>query len=440
MKIKNKFLNMVFLSFFLIIVSDYPLYALSGTVVDNETGEPIEGAAVVRSWKRETATPAGMIRGEGFFSETLSDEEGKFFISNFQRLIHIGIPVFFPITENALFVYKPGYYIKWADDEPPIIKLTKIPATYYLRYEENEKVSGNYSFSVYKTKILKRMVKEEEEHIKSLNKFVPGVWYTGFNSPNDIAIDSDDTVFVADRWKRAIYKLSQKDKIIKKKTPGKTGWIDIEIDRNGTFYEFAYDRLYGHGRVSIPRLRIHGDRRFTIIPNKGLFVINKYEPFFVKYSFDGKVLCKLDFSNRDTVTWTSKTRLFQDIDSTPDDRIAVAYYCPNRGMTQSKRGVIIFDSDCKMVFDKEIAIDNLDIRSIDVTKSGLVIIAGKRNIYIYDQEINLIHKEQLTGRDLGNIDIQRISSDMTGTFLYIAEGRYERVLKYNIKAREFCIK
>ena len=133
-----------------------------------------------------------------------------------------------------------------------------------------------------------------------------------------------------------------------------------------------------------------------------------------------------------------------DIDSATDDMIIVAYSYFNPYWDKSRKtyvnrnGILIFDQNCNEAFYKEIEIDS-KVRSIVATEDGFVV-ADRDSIYIYDKNINLKFKEEMRGKELGVVDIQRISSDNSGTYLYIIESRYERILKYNLKTREFCIR
>ena len=211
-KYTYKTLLTIFLSIFVITIFESPLFAWSGKILDKETGSPIERAVIIRSWERDWVTPAGRVSSPVTFEETLSDKDGKFNISIFKRILHVGVPFFAPISENNPIVFKPGYRFLLVREKSSIIELEKIPATYYLRYEEAKKARGNYQVDFHQTKLLKKMVAEEVEYIKRLDKYVPGVWYTGFISPHDIAIDQENSVFVADGYHRTIHKLSQKEK------------------------------------------------------------------------------------------------------------------------------------------------------------------------------------------------------------------------------------
>jgi hypothetical protein len=78
-----------------------------GTVVDEETGEPLEGASVTVIWYR---TPIIQLEGSLYFQnaqETLTDAKG-----NFSLEVAPGIdwsPFTTLVKEHAVVIYKPGY-------------------------------------------------------------------------------------------------------------------------------------------------------------------------------------------------------------------------------------------------------------------------------------------------------------------------------------------
>jgi len=83
-----------------------------GKVVDADTGQPIEGAAVVASWGKTAYGFEGPSTRQGILKETLTDDKGKWFIRGpkgdfiLAQLISIVVPY----TQNPKFtIYKPGY-------------------------------------------------------------------------------------------------------------------------------------------------------------------------------------------------------------------------------------------------------------------------------------------------------------------------------------------
>ncbi len=103
----NRFI--LFLIFAVLLIPSTGCYAhgpWSGKVVDAETKQPIEGAAVVAVWIRETGTPAGTDTGFVDAAETLTDKNGEFEISSKRFLSIIGIRY---IKGPFFTIYKPGY-------------------------------------------------------------------------------------------------------------------------------------------------------------------------------------------------------------------------------------------------------------------------------------------------------------------------------------------
>jgi hypothetical protein len=85
----RKIILIISLSIIAIAISVSYLYTWSGTILDNETGRPIEGTVIIRSWDREYPGLCGGIDSLATLKETLSDKDGNFNISIFKRLLHI---------------------------------------------------------------------------------------------------------------------------------------------------------------------------------------------------------------------------------------------------------------------------------------------------------------------------------------------------------------
>ena len=78
-----------------------------GKVIDAETKQPIEGAAVVAVWEKEWAgLGAGAITKFLNAAETITDKNGNFEIS---PKYFLSIPYFRKIKGPYLTIYKPGY-------------------------------------------------------------------------------------------------------------------------------------------------------------------------------------------------------------------------------------------------------------------------------------------------------------------------------------------
>lgn len=79
---------------------------IKGTVVNNTTGKPIEGAVVVAQWTKTRGIPGLQYHNLHKISETLTDKEGKFSLSG-----TIGILLESP----EMIIFKEGY-IPWRND------------------------------------------------------------------------------------------------------------------------------------------------------------------------------------------------------------------------------------------------------------------------------------------------------------------------------------
>jgi hypothetical protein len=80
--------------------------SISGTVVDNITGKPIEGALVVAQWTKPRGIPGMHYSNLHRITETLSDKKGKFHLRGTIGVI---------INRPVMLVYKDGY-IPWRND------------------------------------------------------------------------------------------------------------------------------------------------------------------------------------------------------------------------------------------------------------------------------------------------------------------------------------
>ncbi len=110
----------VFLILLLSLVSSGCVRSLSaadlyhGRVVDEETGQPLVGAAVTVIWYKAPVVHLASPRYFHSAQETVTDSEGKF-----ELLVSPGIdwnPFTFVINEPTIIVYQPGYepvYPEW---------------------------------------------------------------------------------------------------------------------------------------------------------------------------------------------------------------------------------------------------------------------------------------------------------------------------------------
>jgi len=119
---------------FVLIVSSgcYAAGPWKGKVVDAQTKQPIEGAAVVAVWSKSYRGPAGLSTGYLDARETVTDNDGKFEIESFSAL---DVPFFREISGPLFTIYKPGYgsYPSYqVSPEPPI--------PYETIFEKNEDI------------------------------------------------------------------------------------------------------------------------------------------------------------------------------------------------------------------------------------------------------------------------------------------------------------
>jgi len=411
-------------------------------------------------------------------------------------------PITSYVEEGNAIVFKPGYEYRIIEKKTSTIELERIPESYYSRYIEYQGAMYSDRVDFYKSKHLKNMVEREKEYIEGLDQHLPGVWCFA-KYPEDIAIDRENNVYVAavntkgtkgercipthcrmeieiDQNGNAVCMnydrsnvsptLSYLSFVRPKKPPPQRSY---QITRREAFEQQAL--LFRAGRVvpyrsgpqprqggSInspppkPRLKGFnvsisglpagpGEVRFALTQNKRVFLISVDDPFLFSYDLEGHLLCKQNVS---TVNGSMPAGSFKliDIDSTADDNVVIAYSYRDENSRDfrgiyTRNGVLLFDQNCSLFFRKEIEIDH-PIRSIQAMGSKYVA-ADKDSIYVYDKDFKRLFKEKLKGTKLGAAkvrEISRISSDMSGTYLYIIEDRCYRILKYNLKTREFFIR
>ena len=102
-----KLFRAVLCIFVIMIVSGCSHYPdITGKVVDNATGKPIEGAVVVAQWTKSRGIPGMQYHELHKITETLTDKEGKFSLSG-----AIGVQIGPP----EMIIYKKGY-VPWRND------------------------------------------------------------------------------------------------------------------------------------------------------------------------------------------------------------------------------------------------------------------------------------------------------------------------------------
>lgn len=78
--------------------------AISGTVIDAETGSPIEGAVVLVEWTKAEGVP-GLVSTKSYkVVEAVTDKDGKFTVEDVKKLL---------IDPPDVTVYKKGY-VAWS--------------------------------------------------------------------------------------------------------------------------------------------------------------------------------------------------------------------------------------------------------------------------------------------------------------------------------------
>jgi hypothetical protein len=112
--------------------------SISGTVVDAETGEPIEGAVVVFGWD-QTKGPPGLTSTVHYKTvETVTDSEGRFSVP---RVLN-------PLVNEPYFViYKKGYYC-WRTEWDPMTDARRkgFSLSSNLTYKMDRHVPGKYLY------------------------------------------------------------------------------------------------------------------------------------------------------------------------------------------------------------------------------------------------------------------------------------------------------
>jgi hypothetical protein len=154
------------------IISHYGAYY--GKVVDAETKEPLEGAAVLAVYKTEKPGPAGSVSFYLDAQETVTDKNGEFRIPPLTVTTFRVLHGFDPHPQFT--IYKPGYgaYPSHKDVKPRF-PYYSLPANQYVTIElpklsTREERLQNYArfpLEVPKTKY-KNLMRLSEEEAKSL--------------------------------------------------------------------------------------------------------------------------------------------------------------------------------------------------------------------------------------------------------------------------------
>lgn len=108
-------------------------------VIDKDTGKPIEGAFLIRTWYITVPTLAG---GNEYFHDigiSISDEDGEF-SQSLGNYFHLYIPFFYDQFEYNSSVYKPGYNVEPFDKKNDLILMSKVPTIARDRMKALEKM------------------------------------------------------------------------------------------------------------------------------------------------------------------------------------------------------------------------------------------------------------------------------------------------------------
>lgn len=141
-----------------------------GKVIDKETGLPIKGVVVVRSWKKNVWTISGATSTISSIEEGITDEKGKFAVpGRLHAFIIPWLPLLPQVQENDSLIYKPGYKLVKTKGMSFTVLFERLPTLKKVRSEELEKArQENALLDVYKTihtKLLKEIIEREEEFV-----------------------------------------------------------------------------------------------------------------------------------------------------------------------------------------------------------------------------------------------------------------------------------
>lgn len=434
---------------------------ISGLVIDKETGLPIEDVVIVRSWDKVTSTPAGRVSALLDFQETNTNREGKFIFTT-KILPSIVVPFVTWIEENQLIAYKPGYKFYTEDSKKPIIELEKVPETYYLRYEELQEASGNYEVDKYKTDLFRELIDLDEAFIKNLPKFLTGV-FSIHGSISDMDFDKDGNIYIVDNQR--IMKITKEGELLRIggeiyfQITSNIKPIDIEFDEEGDLYAFAaresqkinfteksikqaMERLsiqYYGGPLKTPLFAKKEKKpkfadtyvKAEIVQNDKLFMIIPEGNELESYDLDGNKRCQYS-REKDYFK-------FIDIASDRNGYLYILYSNHEKdGMVyRNQNGIFKLDQNCKLISNNTLDLDSKEVKSIEPANNGDMIIAAKDSFYIYNKNYQLLSRENLMDKELGQIDIHRIKIDKKSEYLYLIDKKYSRILKYNLITKEF---
>ena len=435
------------------------LWAWSGTVVEKGTGQPITGAVVVRSWRRYIFNPVHPVSRPATFSETRTDEQGRFLLLGLSRLLHPSIPVFGPLEENPAFIFKAGYRFTTLNEQTERIELEKIPHSLAVRSEELSKARGNYFVEQSETKHLKAAIEKEEAELKSVPRYVLGVFHHADHSdkraliaPEDIEIDQEGMVYVGDAcFPTRVFKFTSEGTLLTVRRMPATSCskIDFELTPAGDFISFFQQKLVSLDKRTFQiTIRAHYNpvsRRFVFptTANMSRFALTKDDtavfllcqgpkkpPAVCRYDFQGTLLQKRQLSQGETPPWPMWP---VDIVAGADGNFLILY---RKGGSYTEGGVLKLDAQLNTLSQTPIS-TQAEITAM-TTLSQQIIVADKATVYFYDPDMTLQYMEFVqNNKELGEVRITRMKADKNEEYLYLIDQRYRRILKYHLPTHQW---
>ncbi len=436
---------------------------VNGTIIDKETGLPIEDVVLVRSWTRVTATPAGQVTKPLGFVETNTDQDGKFSFP-IKILPGISIPVFSQIEENRLIAYKPGYkFIAFDKGKTSVVEMEKVPPTYFLRHEENEKARNNYATDSYSTNRFNELVTIDEKFSRVLPRQLKAI-FSFTDSANDIDFDKDGNVYVSNYREIAKYspdgqRLNVGNYVGSMQITGSYKPIDIEVDKSGDILAFMKNEFlkltFSEKEIkkalkSVLRPSVHvpfrtqlfankdkelpanADLHAVLAKNQNLFLISPGSGWVKSYDPDAHLHCEIDISENNLK--------ITDITSGPDDSILISY---SKGPTWKghgygyNAGVLKLDENCREIDKLELDLEGSEIKSVAVTAKGNIVASTENRFYLLDKDHRVVLKETIQNSELGEVDIKRIKVDTRTDTLYLIDGKYNRLFRYDLQTKKW---
>jgi hypothetical protein len=153
----------------------YPYGYYHGQIIDKETRQPIEGAAVLAVYSVERHTLAGTVPIEVTAQETITDKDGNFYIP---RKLIIAVDILVEHDDTAFVIFKPGYAVfpdgkAWIStpDRGGWIHEKEFTVVELPRLKTIEERKDNLMFSEYydieprKKKHLLKLIREERRNV-----------------------------------------------------------------------------------------------------------------------------------------------------------------------------------------------------------------------------------------------------------------------------------